>query len=315
MSDMTASAKFLMTIGFIATALINTPSMADQVQPPKKDNCVILAHFNATKTVRALLTFSMPIFGKHPERWTVEDIDNLKNNVAACDNKPVEYAVTSRVFSSAWRFALGEESVNRFLDLSNKSTQVADLVKDRWPGDMKLPYCGDLLKWRRDPIWLINNSQEIFGKSFLKVNDDEKPVINLYIESCMPVMEGILKSRKLGSRNAARMAADILAGLDRDISAQRWNNIELVPALQMEHENQSVPLAYASEQTRDVVLKINTSEQKKIPLDIDSLSTISSWVSDMGRRGKEGPDQLYVAAIKKIVSRQLFQQEKRFDGP
>jgi hypothetical protein len=187
------------------------------------------------------------------------------------------------------------------------------MVASRWPAGFNMPYCGDFLRWRRDPVWLLNNSEEIFGRSFTEVKDEDSFTIKQYVEACLPVMEGILKSRKQGSKNAVKITADILTTLDRDMSAQRWSNVVLVPELQITHDGKQIPLAYASETTKEVVLKINTSEQNKNPLDIDSLSTISTWVTDMNRKSVEGPDALYVSAIKKIVSRQLFEQEKRYD--
>jgi hypothetical protein len=314
MGEMTARAKFALAFGVVTTLLISGNAMAAE-EPAEKNNCAILAHYNATKTARALLTFSMDIFGKNPERWTVEDIENLKRNARACDNQPAEYTTTTRVFYNNWRLALGDDSVKRFLAISNKSTQIADTMKEGWPTGFRLPYCGDLIKWRRDPVWLINNSRDIFGRSFTELKEEDSAAIKRYVEACMPVMQEILKIRKQGSQNAAKLTADILTALDRDMSAQRWSHIALVPDLQITHEGQPIPLAYVSNPTREVVLKINTSEQNRIALDIDSLSTISAWVMNMNRRSTEGPDALYVDAVKKIVSRQLFEQEKRYDKP
>lgn len=317
---MTARKKLALALALGMTWL-NTHAMAEQVQSEPKDNCSALAHFNATKTANAIFTFAMPVFGKHPERWTVTDVENLMKNAKECDNKPVEYAVGSRVYYSNWRFAMADERVKRFLDLANKSTQVRDLVKEKWPEQMKIPYCSDLLKWRRDPIWLTNNSKDIFGQAFIETKDESLPILKLYVEACLPIMEGILKARKVGRSGAVKITAtkitvDILSGLERDMSAQRWQEIALIPELQLVHNNQIVQLAYVSDQTRDIALKINTSEQNKIPLDIDTLSTISAWINDMNRRNtNDGPDALFVAALKTIVSRQLFQQEKRYDNP
>lgn len=311
---MTARAKFALALGMVTTLLAGGNAMAAG-EPAAKDNCAILAHYNATKTARALLTFSMDIFGKHPERWTVDDIENLKRNAKACDNKPAEYTVSTRVFYTNWKFALGGDSVKKFLATSNKSTQVAGMVADRWPAGFRLPYCGDLIKWRRDPVWLLNNSKDIFNRPFTEVKEEDSATIKLYVEACLPVMQEILKIRKQGSGNAARLTSDIVRSLDRDMSAQRWNHVALVPELQITRDGQPIPLAYISIPTREVVLKINTSEQNKIALDIDSLSTISAWVMSMNRKSVEGPDALYVEAIKKIVSRQLFDQEKRYDTP
>lgn len=310
---MTARAKLALALVLSATALDGGNAMASGQGTISNDNCAVLAHYNAAKTAKALFTFSMSVFGKHPERWTVADIENLKKNAIACDNKPVEYTVSTRVFSSNWRFALGEDSVKRFLAISNKSTQVAGIVTEQWPTGFRLPYCGDLLKWRRDPVWLVNNSSDLFERSFVEVKDEDSPTIKLYVESCLPVIEEIMKSRKLGSRNASKITSDIVTALERDISARRWTKIALVPELQITHDGKPIPLAYTSNTTRDVVLKINTSEQNKLPLDIDTLSTISTWVTDMNRKSVDGPDALYVAAVKKIVSRQLFEQEKRYD--
>lgn len=311
---MTARAKFALAFGVVAALLIGGNAMADE-QPAEKNNCAILAHYNATKTARALLTFSMDVFGKNPERWKVEDIDNLMRNAKLCDNQPVEYTVSTRVFYSNWRLALGDDSVKRLLAISNRSTQIAETMKDAWPAAFRQPYCGDLIKWRRDPVWLINNSKDIFGRSFTEMKEEDAPAIKRYVEACVPVMQEILKIRRQGSQNAPKLSADILTAVDRDMSAQRWSHIALVPDLQIMHEGQHIPLAYASAPTREVVLKINTSEQNKIALDIDSLSTISAWVMNMNRRSAEGPDALYVDAVKKIVSRQLFEQEKRYDKP
>ena len=311
---MTARAKFAWALSLVAGLLVGGNAWAAG-EPTETNNCAILAHYNATKTAMALLTFSMEVFGKNPERWTVEDVDNLMRNAKLCDNQPAEYTVSTRVFYSNWRLALGDDSVKRLLAIANRSTQIADTVKDSWPAAFRLPYCGDLIKWRRDPVWLINNSKDIFGRSFTEMKEEDTATIKRYVESCVPVMQEILKVRRQGSQNAAKLTVDILATLDRDMSAQRWSHIALVPDLQVVHEGQPIPLAYVSAPTREVVLKINTSEQNKIALDIDSLSTISAWVMNVNRRIADGPDALYVEAVKKIVSRQLFDQEKRYDKP
>jgi hypothetical protein len=311
MSEMIAKAKFV----FLATAMgLAVFSSSQEVNANQKaDACEVLAHFNASRTIKALYTFATPIFGKEPERWTVDDVENLLANAKACDNKPAKYDYTTRVYYNNWKYQLNGDPLSRFLAVANKSTQAADSVKRDWPQTMKLPVCGDLLQWKRDKDWLLNNSETIFGRAFLDLTETEKPIVKLYIDSCLPVMEGILKARRIEVRLADRIHEDIISSLDRDVSASLWKDIVLAPSLDVMHEGKKIPLAYVSDSTRDIVLKINTSEMNGVILDIDNLSLISGWVRDMERKKVTGPDALFVSAVKQVVSRQLFEQEKKFD--
>lgn len=309
---MIAKAKFVLMAGAVVLSHATTATEVSASQS-KADACEVLAHFNANRTVRALFTFSTPIFGKEPERWTVDDVENLLANAKACDNKPVKFEFTTRVYYNNWKYQLSGEPLSRFLAVANKSTQAADFVQRDWPKTMKLPMCGDLLAWKRDQVWLLNNSDAIFGKPFVELTEYEKPIVKMYIESCLPVMEDIVKARKIETSTARRIHADIISSLERDVSAALWKEIVLAPSLDVTHEGKKIPLAYVSESTRDIVLKLNTAESSGVLLDIDTLSVISGWTRDMERKKITGPDALFVAAVKGVVSRQLFDQERKYD--
>lgn len=288
----------------------DTPSKTPEAS---QDICMVLAHYDFEKTVNALTTFRADVFGKNPERWTVDDVKNLLANVSACDGKPLNVLLTFRVSAGNWKRALNDYRVRNFLEISNRSTQLGDEYQKAWPTSMKMPFCADLLKWKRDPVWFTNNAEDLFGGSFYQLNDADGNIVTKYVQACSPVLIEILKARQLDPKIADKFVNDITESIKRDQSAAIWNNVKLVPEFELKKDEKPIPLAYLSKPTRDIVIKLNAAITNNVLLDTDSLGQISTWIGDMNRANVKGPDQLYVEAIKSVVSNQLFKQESKYD--
>lgn len=310
---MAARGKIFATALLVLSCVM--PSGVKAENAKSQDICMVMAHYNAQKSVQALLNFSIELFGKHPERWAQADIDNLLANAKACDNKPEYLTIQTRVSFTSWRLGLNDQAIRKFLSIANRSIQVGETFRKDWPAGLHMPYCAELIEWKRDPDWFTNNSDVIFKTSFVDLPQEYEPILKGYVEACKPVAEEIVRKRGLPRNRVSQVFADIETSLTRDLSAQRWKGIELVPALRLEHEGKPIPLAYVTASTRDIVLKLNTSETNKIALDINTLASISSWATDMKKRDVVGPDALYVEKIREIVARQLFEQETRYDRP
>jgi hypothetical protein len=314
MTEMTARAKAALAIALTMALTTAAGATETETQPVKQsvapiDACMALARYDVVKTAQAFTTFSMPIFGKHPERWTVADVNNLFANVQACDGKPTNVVPQARVTYGSWRRIFNRDMLSKTLGISNASIEIARALQPFWPAESKMPYCADLLNWKRDPVWLVNNAAEIFGTPFYSLSDEGAGAIKNFVNACQPVVAAIVKARgsRIGTASKT-LLSDIVTSVERDQGAQRWAQIDFVPAFKVSYEGQPIPFSYIGKNTQEIALRLNTSERNKIPLSQDELATISRWTTDMLRSKKEGPDVEYVKAIKGVVAAQLFSQ-------
>jgi hypothetical protein len=303
MTEMSARAKAGMVLvlghlAFATAATAETQAVAPATTPV--DTCSELARYDIVKTAQAFSSFAMPIFGKHPERWTVTDVSNLFANIQACDGKPLALAPQHRVIYGAWLRNFNKDMLGRTLGIASASIGIAKALQPVWPAATRMPYCADLLRWRRDPVWLVNNATEIFGAPFYSLTDDGAGVVKNLINACVPVVEAINKARGSKLSSPKTLLADIATSVDRDQGAQRWAQVEFVPQLQVTYEGQPIPFSYVGKNTQEIALRLNTSERNKIPLNQDELATISRWTTDMLRSNNVGPDAEYVRAIKAV---------------
>jgi hypothetical protein len=318
MTEMTARAKAALAIALTTLAMPNDTRAAETVTTPVQqavepvDACLTLARYDVVKTAQAFSTFAMPVFGKHPERWTIADVNNLFANIQACDGKPTNLASQARVTYGSWRRNFNPDMLSRTLGVANASTEIARTLQPFWPSESKMPYCADLLKWKRDPVWLVNNAPDIFGTPFYALTDEGAGAIKNFVNACQPVVEAIVKARgsRIGTASKT-LLNDIVSSVERDQGAQRWSQIDFIPAFKVSYEGQPIPFSYIGKNTQEIALRLNTSERNKIPLSQEELATISRWTTDMLRFKREGPDVEYVKAIKAVVAAQLFAQSSR----
>lgn len=311
MTQVTARAKRLLGIVVAAIAFASHAAAESKVATPQSGKspdftCVVLSHYDAQKTAQAFKTFAMPLFGKHPERWTQEDAQNLFRNVAACNGKPENLVPQSRVNFIVWQRMWNEKLLVETLTLSALSMEIAATFKPQWPQSLRMPFCSDLLDWKRDPVWLFNNSNVIFSGSFNTISETEAATVKAYVKACKPIAKAVSAARKRRVDNSGIILDDIISSVDRDQSAQRWSTIEFIPQFMVEHEGRRVPFSYIGPTTQEIVLRLNTSEKNKIPLNQDELAAISKWSSDILRSTEPSPDQEYAKAVKGIVASQLF---------
>jgi hypothetical protein len=300
-----AAAAVLATLLLPLASAAQTPTEA---AAEKQDTCMALAHYDVTNTALAFSTYQMPIFGKHPERWTVNDVTNLFANIQACDGKPSNLLPQARVSYGTWRRLFSKTVLGNVLGVARASTEIATALKPIWPPGMKMPYCADLLEWKRDPVWLVNNAKDIFGSTLYSLTDEGAGAIKNFANACRPVVAAIVKARGSKMKSPNALIDDIVSSVERDQSAQRWEQIEFVPQFKVQYEGQQIPFSYVGKNTQEIVLRLNTSERNRIPLNQDELATISRWTTDMLRMSKAGPDTEYVKAIKAVVAAQLFSQ-------
>lgn len=284
------------------------PASATKKKITQNDVCFALAHYDLVKTSIAFSTFSMPIFGKHPERWTMADVQNLFANVRECNGKPKSLVPQSQVSLHAWKQIFNDDLISKTLAVSTASTEMAKKLKPNWPSTLKMPYCADLLTWKRDPVWLVNNSSDIFGSRLYSITDEAAGAVKNLINGCRPVVDAILKARGGHIKNAKAILDDIITSVERDQAAQRWAKIEFVPQFRIEHDGAPIPFSYIGKNTQEVLLRLNTSEKNGIPLNEEELAAISTWAKEMIRNSEIGPDAEYVRAIRNVVASQLFSQ-------
>lgn len=164
---MTAKSKMLGFVLAMSTVFLPvSQSWAQQPMMSQEDElCLEMAQIPIESVTGKLKVFAGDVLGKNAELWQEKDFQALLANAQLCDGRPagVEPAVTFQ----SWMNALyGVYPLVR--QVTDISVPVAEKYRNVFPVENGLMLCTRLFDFRKDPIWLTNNSDKIFGRAFEK---------------------------------------------------------------------------------------------------------------------------------------------------
>jgi len=302
---MTAKSKAIAFV--LALWAAAAPLAAASSQPAltsKQDEvCLELAQTPINSVTEKLKLFAGDVLGKNAELWQEKDFQALLANAQACDGRPpgIEPPVTFQ----SWMNAL-----HGIYPLVRKVTDMSVPVTERYRGvfpvEGGLMLCTRLFEFRKDPVWLTNNSDEVFGQAFEEMDPSKLVAARKFMDECNPVLTEIIKARRKNEADVAKLIRSINISIDRDqkIRDVHIDNLseELIPT----RDGKVVPLAYVSPNTVSVVRRVNTSLVRKVRLQTDDLVLISKWADNVFDLVPEGPDRAYAERVKTVITRAMF---------
>lgn len=267
------------------------------------DMCMNLARTPIKTVTDGLRLFAGDVLGKNAELWQEKDFLAFLQNVRNCDGQPEGLEPTVSFFS--WSTAL-----NAVYPIVRKITDVTVPISEKYKGIFPVPdgrmLCSRIFDFRKDPIWLANNSDEIFGTPFEKMTPSQLQAARGFLSECQPVLVEILKLRGKNDADAARLVKSINTSIDRDQKIPQVQIENLVEDLIPVRDGKAVPLAYVSPNTVSVVRRVNTSLLRKMRLQSDDMVLISKWADNVFDLIPEGPDRAYAEKVKIAITRAMF---------
>lgn len=296
------AAKLKSMVVALALGIFQTPN-AMAAPLGAGDMCMNLAR-TPTKTVTdGLRLFAGDVLGKNAELWQEKDFIAFLQNVRNCDGKPE--GLEPKVSFFSWSTAL-----NAIYPIVRKITDVTVPISEKYKGIFPVldgtMLCSRIFDFRKDPIWLANNSDEIFGVPFEKMTPSQLQFAKAFLSECQPVLVEILKLRGKNDSDAAKLVKSINTSIDRDQKIPQVQIENLVEDLVPIRDGRAVPLAYVSPNTVSVVRRVNTSLLRKMRLQSDDMVLISKWADNVFDLIPEGPDRAYAEKVKTAITRAMF---------
>lgn len=289
---------------FAAVIALSLPFSTVQSAPASEgDTCRILSEAGVQRTAQTLKVFADDVFGKPAELWQEQDFASLLSHAKICDGKPE--GAQQRVSYFSWKLAI-ENIYAKVLEVTSVAVPISQKYSGVWPAREGVAVCSSIFSFRKDPIWLTNNSKDVFGVAFEAMDATQLDKARAFLDECSPVLEGILVARGKNKEPVAKIMRSVRLSVDRDsrIPLVKIDNLdpELVPI----RDGRPVPLAYLSPNTVGIVRRVNTSLMRKIPLQTSDQVLISNWADDVFKLVPEGPDRAYAERVKFAITTQMF---------
>lgn len=286
-----------------AFALVIPFFSAHAAPKTEADVCRTLSQAGVSSTVETLKVFAGKVFGKPAELWQQTDFSTLLSHAKICDGKPEDS--NQRVSFYSWNLALNNVYPD-VIALTDISIPVSKKYVGVWPGNDGVALCSSIFAFRKDPIWLTNNSKEVFGVPFETMTAAQLDGARTFLDDCSPVLEGILKARGKNKEPVEKIVRSIKLSIDRDSRIPEVAIENLDPELVPIRDGKAVPLAYLSPNTVGILRRVNTSLLRRTPLQTSDQVLISKWADDVFKLVPEGPDRAYAERVKFAITTQMF---------
>lgn len=296
------AAKLKSMVVALAIGIFQIPEAQAAPLPPG-DMCTNLAQMPVKSVTDGLRLFAGDVLGKNAELWQEKDFLAFLTNVRNCDGKPAGLEPTVSFYS--WNTAL-----NAIYPIISKITAVTVPISEKYKDIFPVPdgrmLCTRIFDFRKDPIWLSNNSDEVFGVPFEKMTPAQLHSARAFLSECQPVLVEVLRLRGKNDADVAKLVKSINTSIDRDQKIPQVHIENLVGDLVPVRDGKAVPLAYVSPNTVSVVRRVNTSLLRKIRLQTDDMVLISKWADNVFDLIPEGPDRAYAEKVKLAITREMF---------
>jgi len=286
----------------LAAATLAMAALATVWPAAAEDSCSRMAVMRPEGIVEALNLFSPDVLGKPADLWGRADFENLLNHAAACDGKPE--GMKYRVDAKFWEGQMNP-AMERLLPFADRTAAVRAAYAPRWKwGDP--PSCLQVLNWKRDPVWLTENSGEVFGKPLAEMDDEGRALAAGFSKECRPVMEAALQANRMDPSAALAIVNDVAAAAEREGEAAKEKPDDLAPALKVYHSGRQVPLAYIGKSSRKMVLIASGAEKAGRKLTTEELIMLSKWAEQIVMEETDSPERLYADAVRTVIGKHLF---------
>lgn len=287
-----------------AAFVLAIPAVPAQAAPKTEaDVCRTLSQTAVNSTVQTLKVFAGSVFGKPAELWQQSDFSTLLSHAKLCDGKPQDS--NQRVSFYSWNLALNTVYPD-VVALTDIAVPISAKYAGTWPANDGTALCSSIFAFRKDPIWLTNNSKEVFGIAFEDMTDRQIEASRSFLDDCSPVLEGILRARGKNKEPVAKIIRSMKLSVDRDSRIREVTIDNLDPELVPVRDGKPVPLAYVSPNTVGILRRVNTSLLRRTPLQTGDQVLISNWADDVFKLVPEGPDRAYAERVKFVVTTQMF---------
>lgn len=266
------------------------------------DICTMLAGINPNDVLKAMTKFSGPVLGKHPEDWSQDDMENLRQNARACDGLPADGS--KRVNASAWN-ATVRKIEDRVYSISKRSRTIRAYFQPEW-GEEPLPVCAELLKWKRDPVWLRSNSEAIFGQELGRMDEKKRAVALEFANACIPIMKDVLRVWKHKGNAADLFVSDMKLSSARDAQAYAEMDALKNVYISVDYQGWQIPRAYLGNTARSMVEMAERAMSENGRLSLEQMTVLSSWIDTVYDTGQDGPERAYANFIRSMVTKQMF---------
>lgn len=306
---MRAKAKTLVIVA--ATCLCLGP-VAASAQETVGERCEYLSRIDADKLMVALTSYAGKVMGKYPEHWTLADYSNLAANAITCNGLPEN--VENKVNAEFWTAKL-TEARTRNADIDDRSGAIMAAYSQFWKGSGEFPACATFLRWKRDDVWYTNNSEELFGKPFMKMDPEELGFYKRLAQECRPLMGSILDRWRSHPDGAEGIVESMLSSIEMDANAAQEEKIKVPDSIDVYNGGVRVPISYLRPTTQKVVHKIIALENADRIMPTNALIQISKWAEQVETDDTDGPDLLYAQRIKAVVADHLFRSANALRAP
>lgn len=267
-----------------------------------QDACASLALLSPKAVADSLKALSGEVLGKNADLWAVEDFRSVIASAEACHGKPE--GMRHRVDAEQWRHHM-KSAAETVLAVSERTAAIRTAYAPRWTWG-EIPSCVSVLRWRRDPVWHKDNSEDLFGLRLRVMDAEQRALVAGFARECVPVMETVLSANRLPIQDAAALAKDIEESAKREGEAAAENPEYLAPSLRVEHDGKRVPLAYLGESARRMVAVANHAVKTGYRLTTEQLIMLSQWSDKVRSQRSAGPERLYAERIRDFVREQMF---------
>lgn len=299
---MRAKAK---TIVFVAALCAPVASTALAEAPPmnQQERCTYLSTIDADKLHQALTNYAGEVMGKEPEHWTDADYVNLATNAVTCNGQPAD--VVNKVNGDFWRMKLADaQKINA--EINRKSVAIATAYGKFWGTDKPFPACAGFLRWKKDDVWMTNNSKELFGTAFMDMTPEMLGFYKRVVQECQSVMGSILERWRRHPSQAEAIVKSIVQSIEVDALAAQEKELKIPQHLVVMNGGERIPLAYLRPTTQKVVKRVIALERANRVMPTNSLLQISKWADQVESADDDGPDLMYARVIKDVVASHLF---------
>lgn len=269
------------------------------------DTCQHLADISPTYVQDALQALSDDVLGKPADIWTAEDFSSLLLNVEFCKNKRMDATDKSNVDYNQWTKQI-TEAARKLLPITTQNIAIMEAYHPYWNwGD--IPSCKVILSWSRDPIWIEDNSEDIFGKSLADMTKVERSYLKGFIDECTIVLDLMRKQIKVEKNAVDRILQDVKLSIQRENKASDEDLSQIAESLIILRKGKRIPLAYIGPTAQRWVKFANSFEINDTSMRVEDMINLSRWIEKVDTdKNKESPEILYARAVRDIVSRRMF---------
>ncbi len=251
-----------------------------------------------------LIAFSV-VYGKPALDWTEDDYRNLVNLAKACHNVVIG---RTTIDGNNWATMLGA-AYDVVMPVALMARQVETYAVALGSDGLRLPRCPAMLDFHTDPYTLADNSQDIFGTSFMAATDDDLNRVVLYANQCLTYLPEYARLAKQwrasdGEELLGRLMDRALFVIKRRQDWADWNRRDTDVLVRV--DGLVVPPTMTSRKAREMIERYDRAAAPGRRFTSETVSVLVRMVDEVMEVNATQYDMLYAEAIQKRVQDQIF---------